>query len=118
MVEVDWVVGIVVRTVDGLEVRWVADEEGLKENGSGVDSDTKAGTDENFAPLLRVGDWILIIARSDKEFISFLSPLFFLFVCYKFLKSVSHDVGKEKISEDFFYCEEKIESNRKREKRC
>lgn len=68
------VLGTVLRTVDGRGVRWVADEEGLKENGSGVDSDTKAGTDENFAPLLRVGDWVLIIARSEK-FISFLSPL-------------------------------------------
>lgn len=48
----------------------------LKENGSGVESDTKAGTDENFEPLLRVGDWDFIIARSDKEFNSFLSPLF------------------------------------------
>lgn len=64
---------------DGLKVRWVADEVGLKENGSGVDTtDTKAGTDENFEPVLRVGDWSLIIARSDKEFNSFLSPLFFL----------------------------------------
>jgi hypothetical protein len=77
VVVVDGVVeGTVDTTVDGREARWVADEEGLKENGSGVDSDTKAGmTDENFWPLLRVGDWILIIARSDKEFNSFLSPL-------------------------------------------
>lgn len=61
--------------VGGLEVRWVTDEVGLYENGSGVDNDTKAGTDEYFTPLLRVGDWIFIIARSDKEFNSFLSPL-------------------------------------------
>lgn len=62
---VDGVVGGIV--LDGLKVRWVTDEVGLKENGSGVDTtDTKAGTDENFAPLLRVGDWSLIIARSDK----------------------------------------------------
>jgi hypothetical protein len=73
------VVGMVTVTVDGREVRWVAMEVGLKENGSGVDNDTKAGTDEYFDPpkLLRFGDWTLIIARSDKEFISFLSPLFF-----------------------------------------
>ena len=64
-------------TVDGREVRWVAMEVGLKEKGSGVESDTKAGTDEYFEPpkLLRFGDWTLIIARSDKGFISFLSPL-------------------------------------------
>lgn len=73
---VDGVVeGIVEKTDDGREVRWVTDEVDLKENGSGVESDTKAGTDENFEPLLRVGDWDLIIARSDKEFNSFLSPL-------------------------------------------
>lgn len=42
--------------VDGREVVWVTDEVGLKENGSGVDSDTNAGTDEYFEPLLRVGD--------------------------------------------------------------
>ncbi|CRK87681.1 CLUMA_CG001472, isoform A [Clunio marinus] len=54
---VDGVVdGMVVRTVVGLKVRWVTDEVGLKENGSGVESETKAGTDENFTPLLRDGD--------------------------------------------------------------
>lgn len=56
----------------------------LKENGSGVESDTKAGTDENFEPLLRVGDWDFIIARSDKEFNSFLSPLFYINFNWKF----------------------------------
>lgn len=43
-------------TVDGRKVRWVTDAVGLKENGSGVESDTKAGTDENFELELRVGD--------------------------------------------------------------
>lgn len=80
---VDGVVeGTVVETVCGLEVRWVTVEVGLKENGSGVESDTKAGTDEYFAPLLRVGDWIFIIARSDKELNSFLSPLFVCLIIY------------------------------------
>ena len=78
-------------------------EVGLKEKGSGVESDTKAGTDEYFEPpkLLRFGDWTLIIARSDKGFISFLSPLWF--DCYWFFKgkfSYFQKNFKEEVEED------------------
>jgi hypothetical protein len=90
----------------------VAVEVGLKENGSGVDNDTKAGTDEYFEPprLLRFGDWTLIIARSDKEFISFLSPLFITQFYHNLFK------GKD-LSEDFLKEEEEDRTESKERKK-
>lgn len=103
--------------VDGREVRWVAMEVDLQENGSGVESDTKAGTDEYFEPpkLLRFGDWTLIIARSDKEFISFLSPLVFIILLFLMEFFIRKKILKEQKKQQK---KKKIEPNRKREKRC